>query len=138
MAERTSKRRQMNEINVVPYIDVMLVLLVIFMITAPLINPGQIDLPEIGKSLSSPVEPLEIIIKADGSLGFRDRAQSSTIDSVSQDQLITLIKQKQAENAEQPVVVAGDKNVRYESVMNIMDLLQQQNVKKVGLLARQK
>lgn len=138
MAERTSKRRQMNEINVVPYIDVMLVLLVIFMITAPLISPGQIDLPEIGKSLSPPVEPLEIIIKADGSLAFRDRALSSTIDSIDQHQLITLVKQKQSENAEQPVVVAGDKNVRYEVVMNIMDLLQQQNVKRVGLLARQK
>jgi len=138
MAARGSKRRQINEINVVPYIDVMLVLLIIFMITAPLISPGQIDLPQIGKSLSPPVEPLEIIIKADSSLAFRDRALSSTIEPIEQDQLITLIQQKQAENAEQPVVVAGDKNVRYEVVMNVMDLLQQHNVRKVGLLARQK
>ena len=138
MASRGSKRRQINEINVVPYIDVMLVLLIIFMITAPLISPGQIDLPQIGKSLSPPVEPLEIIIKADSSLAFRDRALSSTIEPIEQDQLITLIQQKQTENAEQPVVVAGDKNVRYEVVMNIMDLLQQHNVRKVGLLARQK
>ncbi len=138
MAARGSKRRQINEINVVPYIDVMLVLLIIFMITAPLISPGQIDLPQIGKSLSPPVEPLEIIINADSSLAFRDRALSSTIEPIEQDQLITLIQQKQAENAEQPVVVAGDKNVRYEVVMNVMDLLQQHNVRKVGLLARQK
>ncbi len=138
MAARGSKRRQINEINVVPYIDVMLVLLIIFMITAPLISPGQIDLPQIGKSLSPPAEPLEIIIKADSSLAFRDRALSSTIEPIEQDQLITLIQQKQAENAEQPVVVAGDKNVRYEVVMNVMDLLQQHNVRKVGLLARQK
>ncbi len=138
MASRGSKRRQINEINVVPYIDVMLVLLIIFMITAPLISPGQIDLPQIGKSLSPPVEPLEIIIQADSSLAIRDRALSSTIEPIKQDQLITLIQQKQAENAEQPVVVAGDKNVRYEFVMNIMDLLQQHNVRKVGLLARQK
>lgn len=138
MAARRSKRRQINEINVVPYIDVMLVLLIIFMITAPLISPGQIDLPEIGKSLAPPVDPLEVIIKADGSLAFRDRTVSAKIEPIEQDQLITLIQQKQTENAEQPVVVAGDKAVRYEVVMNVMDLLQQHNVKKVGLLARQK
>ena len=58
MNERRAKRRLMNEINVVPYIDVMLVLLVIFMITAPLITPGQIELPQIGKSLAPPVRAI--------------------------------------------------------------------------------
>ena len=64
MIERRNARRLMNQINVVPYIDVMLVLLVIFMITAPLINPGQIELPQIGKSLAPPVAPLEEIGRA--------------------------------------------------------------------------
>lgn len=135
---RRAKHRLMNEINVVPYIDVMLVLLIIFMVTAPMINHGQIELPQIGKSLATPAVPLEVIIKADGSLTFRDRAQSSAEQPVNHGQLIEAIKQKQAQNAEQPVVIAADKNVRYEEVIKIMDILQQNQVQKVGLLAQQK
>ncbi|MEO7558893.1 MAG: protein TolR [Nitrosospira sp.] len=138
MTERRAKRRLMNEINVVPYIDVMLVLLVIFMITAPLISPGQIELPQIGKSLAPPVAPLEVIIKADGSLRLHDRATSGGEQKVSRTELIEAIKRKQAQNAEQAVVIAADKSVRYEEVTNVMDILQQQQVKKVGLLARPK
>ncbi len=135
---RRAKHRLMNEINVVPYIDVMLVLLIIFMITAPMINHGQIELPQIGKSLAAPVAPLEVIIKADGSLTLRDRAKSATEQRVDRNQLIEAIKQKQAQNAEQPVVIAADKNVRYEEVIKVMDILQQNQVQKVGLLAQQK
>ena len=138
MTERRARRRLMNEINVVPYIDVMLVLLVIFMITAPLITPGEIDLPQIGKSLSPPVAPLEVIVKANGILALNDRSGREGEKQVSRKELVEVIKQKQAANAEQPVVIAGDKNVRYEEVMNVMDILQQQQVKKVGLLARPK
>lgn len=138
MTERRTRRRQMNEINVVPYIDVMLVLLVIFMITAPLISPGQVELPQIGKSLTPPVAPLEVIIKADGSLKLHDRDKAGSEQTISRTQLVEVIKQKQAQNAEQPVVIAADKSVRYEEVMNVMDILQQQQVKKVGLLARSK
>ncbi|WP_041352662.1 protein TolR [Nitrosospira multiformis] len=128
----------MNEINVVPYIDVMLVLLVIFMITAPLITPGEIELPQVSKSLSPPVAPLEVIVKANGTLRLNDRSAREGEKQVSHTELVEVIKQKQAANAEQPVVIAGDKNVRYEEVMNVMDILQQQQVKKVGLLARSK
>lgn len=126
----------MNEINVVPYIDVMLVLLVIFMITAPLITPGEIELPQIGKSLTPPVAPLEVIIKADGSLSLHDRSGVGGEQKISREELVEAIKQKQALNTEQPVVIAGDKSVRYEEVIKVMDILQQQQVKKVGLLAR--
>jgi biopolymer transport protein TolR len=138
VTERRARRRLMNEINVVPYIDVMLVLLVIFMITAPLITPGEIDLPQIGKSLSPPVAPLEVIVKANGILALNDRSVREGEKQVSRKELVEVIKQKQAANAEQPVVIAGDKNVRYEEVINVMDILQQQQVKKVGLLARPK
>ncbi len=138
MSERRGRRRLMNEINVVPYIDVMLVLLVIFMITAPLITPGQIELPEIGKSLAPPVAPLEVIVKADGSLRLHDRSVAGGERKISRDELVEAIKRKQAVNTEQPVVIAGDKSVRYEEVINVMDILQQQQVKKVGLLARPK
>jgi biopolymer transport protein TolR len=138
MTERRSRRRLMNEINVVPYIDVMLVLLIIFMITAPLITPGEIELPQIGKSLAPPVAPLEVIVKADGSLRLHDRSVAGGERKISRDELIEAIKRKQAVNSEQPVVIAGDKSVRYEEVINVMDILQQQQVKKVGLLARPK
>jgi biopolymer transport protein TolR len=138
MAERRGRRRLMNEINVVPYIDVMLVLLVIFMITAPLITPGQVELPQIGKSLAPPVAPLEVVIKADGSLRLHDRSGTGGEQKVTRTELVEAIKRKQAQNAEQSVVIAADKDVKYEEVINVMDVLQQQQVKKVGLLARPK
>ncbi len=138
MSIRRSTHGQMSQINVVPYIDVMLVLLVIFMITAPLMNPGQIDLPSVGKSLAPPLAPLEVIIKKDAALALRDRSKSDKEQKVSREELVALIKQKQIKNAEQPVVISADKNVRYEEVINIMDVLQQQQIKKVGLLAQTK
>lgn len=138
MSMRRKKRRLMNEINVVPYIDVMLVLLIIFMITAPLVNSGQIELPQIGKSLKPPIAPLEVIIKADKSLAIRDLALTTTEQKVNRDELIAIIKQKQAKNKDQPVVIAADKNVRYEEVIKMMDILQKQKVTKVGLLVNQK
>ena len=138
MSMRRTKKRLMNEINVVPYIDVMLVLLIIFMITAPLVNSGQIELPQIGKSLKPPVAPLEVIIKADKSLAIRDLALTTTEQKVNRDELIDVIKQKQAKNKDQPVVIAADKNIRYAEVIKMMDILQKQKVTKVGLLAKQK
>lgn len=138
MSMRRAKRRLMNEINVVPYIDVMLVLLVIFMITAPLVNSGQIELPQIGKSVKPAIAPLEVIIKADKGLAIRDLALTTTERKVNRDELIAVIKKKQEKNKDQPVVIAADKNVRYEEVIKMMDILQKQRVTKVGLLAKQK
>ncbi|HEU0234781.1 MAG TPA: protein TolR [Gallionella sp.] len=128
----------MNEINVVPYIDVMLVLLVIFMVTAPLMNPGQIDLPQIGKSLAPPVAPLEVIIRKDATLALRDHSRGGKESSVSRNELIAILKTRQGIQAEQAVVISADKNVRYEEVINVMDVLQQQQIKKVGLLTQAK
>ncbi len=138
MSMRRAKRRLMNEINVVPYIDVMLVLLVIFMITAPLVNSGQIELPQIGKSVKPAIAPLEVIIKADKGLAIRDLALTTTERKVNRDELIAVIKKKQEKNKDQPVVIAADKNVRYEEVIKMMDILQKQRVTKVGLLAKYK
>ena len=135
---RRSTHSPMSQMNVVPYIDVMLVLLVIFMITAPLMNPGQIDLASVGKSLVPPVAALEVIIRKDATLALRDRSKSDKEQSVSREELIALVRQKQSQNAEQPVVISADKNVRYEEVINVMDVLQQQQIKKVGLLAQTK
>jgi biopolymer transport protein TolR len=133
---RRSSHAQMSQINVVPYIDVMLVLLVIFMITAPLMNPGQIDLPSVGKSLAPPVAPLEIIIKKDTTLTLRDHSKGGQESPVSQDELVSRLQKSLAKNPEQPVVISADKSVRYEEVVNIMDMLQQQHIKKIGLLTK--
>lgn len=136
LIEKRRSRRLMNQINVVPYIDVMLVLLVIFMVTAPLINPGQVELPSIGKSSNPPVAPMEVSIRTDQSLWLRDRAAGGDDRKVSRDDLVAAIKQKQAKNPEQAVVIAADKDVRYESVLDVMDMLQQNQVKKVGLMVK--
>jgi biopolymer transport protein TolR len=126
----------MNQINVVPYIDVMLVLLVIFMITAPLINPGQVELPSISKTSDPPTQPMEVSIRTDGTLWLRDRARSMEERRVSRNQLITAIRQKQKQSPEQAVVIAADKDVRYAAVLEVMDMLQQNQVRRVGLLAK--
>ena len=130
------QRRLMNQINVVPYIDVMLVLLVIFMVTAPLIQNGSIDLPSVGKSSQPPVAPLEVIIHADNSLALRDRTKDSAEQALSRGDLAERIKQAQAKNPQQTVLIAGDKNIRYEAVLDVMDELQRSQVAKIGLLVQ--
>ncbi len=137
-SSRRSGNRLMNEINVVPYIDVMLVLLVIFMVTAPLMNPGQVDLPSVGKSLAPPVAPLEVIIRKDNSLALRDHSRGGKESKVSRDELVLILKTRQGAQAEQAVVISADKNVRYEEVINVMDALQRQQIKKIGLLTQAK
>jgi biopolymer transport protein TolR len=136
LIDRRSGRRLMNQINVVPYIDVMLVLLVIFMVTAPLINPGQVELPSIGKTSDPPQQPMEVSIRSDGDLSFRDRSRSMDELKVTRKDLIAAIRQKQQQNPEQAVVISADKDVRYEAVLEVMDMLQQNQVRKVGLLAK--
>lgn len=129
-------RKQMNNINVVPYIDVMLVLLVIFMVTAPMVNPGQVDLPSVAKTQTVALQPLQITLRADGELRVRDQAQvNSDEEVVNKIELVSIIQQKQAAHPDQPVVIAADKSVRYEEVMKLMSLMQQNQVKRVGLLA---
>ena len=129
-------RRAMAEINVVPYIDVMLVLLIIFMVAAPLINPGQIDLPQSGQKLQPAVAPLEVRVRPNGELALVDRNASNDEIRVSRQQLLTLVRDAQRANAEQAVVISGDRNARYEDVLTVLDVLQRNQVKRVGLLAR--
>ena len=126
----------MSEINVVPYIDVMLVLLIIFMVAAPLINPGQIDLPQVGAKLDPAVAPLEVRVRANGELSVVDRSRSPEELLVKRPQLLEIVRRAQQAQADQAVVIAGDRNVRYEEVLKVMDILQQGQVKRVGLLAR--
>jgi biopolymer transport protein TolR len=129
-------RRAMSQINVVPYIDVMLVLLVIFMVTAPFINPSQIELPSVAKSSLAPVSPLEVMIRADGSLLLRDRAVAEEGVAIGEAHLKKAIAARQKQLPNQPVVISADKTVRYDAVMRVMDTLQRQGVARVGLMVK--
>ncbi|OZA27925.1 MAG: protein TolR [Hydrogenophilales bacterium 17-64-11] len=129
-------RKQVAQINVVPMIDVMLVLLVIFMVTAPFINPGQVDLPSVGKTAQPPAQPLEIVIKESGEYRLRNRATGGTERVVAKSALADEIAALHRALPDQPVVIAADRNVRYEEVMNTMTLLQQAQITRIGLLAR--
>jgi biopolymer transport protein TolR len=129
-------RKSINQINVVPYIDVMLVLLVIFMVTAPLVNPGEIELPSVGAKLTAPAQPLEVTLRTDRTLWLRDQQAGGAAVQLSRDELVLRIRAKQAKLPSQPVVIAADKSARYEDVLGVLDLLQRNGAKKVGLLAR--
>ncbi len=129
-------RKQVAQINVVPMIDVMLVLLVIFMVTAPFINPGQVDLPSVGKTAQTPSQPLEVIIKESGEYLLRNRATGGEEQRVPKADLAAAILAAHQSSPDQPVVIAADRNVRYEEVMNTMSLLQKAQISRIGLLAR--
>ena len=132
--QRAPGAQPMSDINMTPLIDVMLVLLVIFMITAPLITPGEITLPSVGSVLTTPVAPMQIQIKRDATLMLKEGTASPV--RVSRDELIARIQARQKQSPEQAVVIAADSDVRYEAVVAVLDMLQRNKVSKVGLLAR--
>jgi biopolymer transport protein TolR len=129
MATRRAKRRLMNQINVVPYIDVMLVLLVIFMVTAPMTNPGVVELPQVGQALKQTAAPLVITIRANKSIELDGRA-------LQRDELLVVVRDSLAKHPGQAVVIAADKSARYEEVIGVMDLLKMNKIDKVGLLLK--
>ena len=129
-------RKSINQINVVPYIDVMLVLLVIFMVTAPLINPGEIELPSVGSKLVAPTAPLELTLRSDGKWWLEDKQVAAPPLALAKDELVARIRAKQEKSPGQPVVIAAAKSARYEDVIGMLDLLQRSGAQKVGLLAR--
>jgi biopolymer transport protein TolR len=133
----------MHDINIVPYVDVMLVLLVIFMVTAPLIMPSVIDLPTVDKASAPRVVPLEVFVKADQGLVVRQRdARGGVINeqTLTRAQLPGYIKNLKAQGGktELSVLIGGDRNARYESVLQVMDELRNQGVQKVGLQVKTK
>ncbi len=128
---RTRKRRMMNQINVVPYIDVTLVLLVIFMVTAPMTNPGVVDLPSAGQGvLKQPqLPPIVLTVKKNGNIELDAK-------SLQRDELLLDVRALLAKSPARSVVIAADKNVKYEDVIGVMDLLKRNKVDKVGLLLK--
>ena len=128
-------RRMKSDINVVPYIDVMLVLLVIFMVTAPLITPGQIELPSVGQASDVPVKPLEVQISADGKIALRMREPGATLFDIARPELVNQVKSRIT--ADTPVVIAADGKVPYETVVKVMDELRSSGINRLGLLVDQ-
>ncbi|MFT0850134.1 ExbD/TolR family protein [Achromobacter sp. F4_2707] len=128
-------RRLKNEINVVPYIDVMLVLLVIFMVTAPMITPGVIELPSVGRASDVPVKPVEVQVDESGAISFRLRDSGNEFESVSADDLVPRVQA--ILTTDTPVVISADGRVPYETVMKIMDDLRSSGITRLGLLVDQ-
>ena len=141
VSSRGKGRRTMNDINMVPFIDVMLVLLIIFMVTAPLITPSMIDLPSVGQAARQPDRYVQVIIEKEATLKVRDGAGSASASPVTLTDLVDRVRDLQgpvqAGQANIPVVISADKNVKYESVVQVMDKLQRAGVQRVGLSVQQ-
>jgi biopolymer transport protein TolR len=135
VVSRGRGRRSISEINMVPFIDVMLVLLIIFMVSAPLITTGVVDLPSMGKAKQRPPSVIEVIVGTDEHLRIRiDKADPVAIVMTD---LAGRVSELQAGRAEVPVVIAAEKSVRYEAVVKVMDTLQRAGVQRVGLAVKQ-
>jgi biopolymer transport protein TolR len=135
VSHRGRGRRTINEINMVPFIDVMLVLLIIFMVTAPLITPSMIDLPSVGKAARQPDQIIQIILGKDDALEMKVKDKTT---SLPLQDLAAAVKSAQgakdsAAAANSAVVISADKNVKYESVVKVMDTLQRAGIQRVGL-----
>ena len=131
---RGSRRRTINEINMVPFIDVMLVLLIIFMISAPLITTGVVDLPTVGKSSQRPEKVIELVVGTDEAVKMRvDNKDGATIPLRN---IAAVVREAQGGQADTPVIISADKAVKYEAVVKVMDTLQRAGVQRVGLMVK--
>jgi biopolymer transport protein TolR len=122
----------MADINVVPYVDVMLVLVVILMVAAPFVNPSIVNLPSVAKAGQQKGEPVRIVVRADGRTSILDAAKRE--QPVAPGELVGAVKQRQGGNPQTPVVIEGDKQAKYEAVLKVMSQLQKAGVERVGLL----
>ena len=131
---RTSKRRAMSDINVVPYIDVMLVLLVIFMVTAPMVNPGIVNLPTVGGAKVQALPPVFLTIDTNENIIVRKDGEST--QTLNKMELGSFARNQAERSPDQPLVLAADKSVKYEVVMDVMSKLKENGVKRVGLAVK--
>lgn len=132
VAARGRGRRTMNEINMVPFIDVMLVLLIIFMVTAPLITPSLIDLPSVGKAARKPDQVIEVLVSKDEKLELK--VDEKTVPMLLKDIPPAVLRAQSGQPAGgTAVVISADRSVKYESVVKVMDALQRAGVQRVGL-----
>ena len=130
VAHRGRGRRAVNEINMVPFIDVMLVLLIIFMVTAPMITPSLVDLPSVGKANKQPDKVLQVVIQKDESLELVADGKTSKLMMGG---VAEAVKNAQGADGNTAVVISADRNVKYENVVKVMDTLQRAGIARVGL-----
>jgi biopolymer transport protein TolR len=130
VSTRGRGRRTINEINMVPFIDVMLVLLIIFMVTAPMITPSVVDLPSVGKAAKQPDQVIQIVVQKDDSL---EMVNDKKTQKINLDSLANLVRVAQTGQTNTAVVISADRNVKYEMVVKVMDTLQRAGIQRVGL-----
>jgi len=130
VSSRGRGRRTINEINMVPFIDVMLVLLIIFMVTAPMITPSVVDLPSVGKAAKQPDQVIQIVVQKDDSL---EMVNDSKTQKINLESLANNVRVAQTGQANSAVVISADRNVKYEMVVKVMDTLQRSGIQRVGL-----
>ena len=136
MASRGRGRRTINEINMVPFIDVMLVLLIIFMVTAPMLTPGVVDVPSVGKSKNMPKAVAQVIVNKDGTLQIKTPEATRSLNQREIGDAASRWQTSQGD-ANSAVVISADKGVQYENVVKAMDALQKAGVQRVGLSVKQ-
>jgi biopolymer transport protein TolR len=129
-----ARRRTINEINMVPFIDVMLVLLIIFMVSAPLISPSVIDLPSVGQAKRQPDKVIEVVVGTDDSLRLRVNGKDDA--KIALKELAARVGSLQGGSSNTPVVISADRSVKYEQVVKVMDTLQKAGVQRVGLAVK--
>ena len=130
LSSRGRGRRTINEINMVPFIDVMLVLLIIFMVTAPMITPSVVDLPSVGKAAKQPDQVIQIVVQKDDSL---EMVKDSKTQKTNLDNLANTVRVAQTGQVNSAVVISADRNVKYETVVKVMDTLQRAGIQRVQL-----
>jgi biopolymer transport protein TolR len=126
-------RRTINEINMVPFIDVMLVLLIIFMVTAPLISPSSIDLPSIGKANKQPDKVIQVVISLNGKSAEIIDPAGVKFKDIAIKNIANIVKEKQKSDTKIPVVISADKTVNYATVIDVMNSMQKADIQRVGL-----
>ncbi|MDH4418984.1 protein TolR [Acidovorax sp. HMWF029] len=137
MASRGRGRRTINEINMVPFIDVMLVLLIIFMVTAPMLTPGVVDVPSVGKGKNMPKVVAQVIVNKDGTLQFKTPEATRSLNQREIGEAASRWQKAQGADSASAVVISADKGVQYETVVKAMDALQKAGVQRVGLSVKQ-
>jgi biopolymer transport protein TolR len=134
-------RKFKAEINVVPYIDVMLVLLVIFMVATPLTNPGVINLPTAAKSALPPTEYIQIALKPDAAATIAINGQKNgagqTEKVASRGALIQKLRALHEDNPDLPVMISGDKDIKYDDVIQVISEAKKLGISRVGLATKQ-
>ena len=125
----SGRRRMMSKMKVVPYIDVMLVLVVILMVAAPFVNPSVVNLPSVAKASKSPDVAIQVVVYADGKLAVKE---GKNLQPTDLPQLVATV-QGSKNGLQTPVVIAADRSVQYERVVDVMKQLQRANVERIGL-----